>query len=62
MVLQYVRTQGRITRGEAAELCRLSLDQAKRLLLRMVEDGQLTQQGAGKGTHYELASNIRARP
>ena len=62
MVLQYTRTQGRITRSEAAELCRLSLDQAKRLLLRMVEEGQLTQQGVGKATHYELASNIRAHP
>lgn len=62
MVLQYVRTQGRITRSEAAELCRLSLDQAKRLLLRMVEEGQVAQQGVGKATYYELASNIRARP
>lgn len=62
MVLQYVRTQGRITRSEAAELCRLSPDQAKRLLLRMVDDGQLAHQGAGKGTYYELAPNIRARP
>ena len=45
MVLQYVRTQGRITRSEVAELCRLSLDQAKRPLLRMVEEGQSAQQG-----------------
>ena len=51
-----------ITRSEAAELCRLSPDQAKRLLLRMVDDGQLAHQGAGKGTYYELAPNIRARP
>lgn len=27
------------------------------MLMRMVEDGQLTQQGAGKGTYYELTSN-----
>lgn len=62
MVLQYMRTQGRITRSEAAKLCRLSLDQAKRLLRRMVEEGQLAQQGVGKATYYEQASNIRARP
>jgi ATP-dependent DNA helicase RecG len=61
MVLHYVRTQGRITRREAAELCRLSLDQAKRLLLRMVEGGQLATQGRGKATYYELAPNIQAR-
>ena len=59
MVLQYARTQGRITRSEAAELCRLSLDQAKRLLLRMVAEGRLAQQGTGKATYYELAPEMR---
>ena len=62
MVLQYARTQGRITRSVAAELCRLSLDQAKRLLLRMVAEGRLAQQGTGKATYYELAPEMRARP
>ena len=62
MVLQYVHAQGRITRSEAAELCRLSLDQAKRLLLRMVAESQLAQQGTGKATYYELAPEMRARP
>ena len=62
MVLQYAHTQGRITRSEAAELCRLSLDQAKRLLLRMVAEGQLAQQGAGKATYYQLTPHMRARP
>ena len=62
MVLQYVRTQRRITRSDAAELCRFSLDQAKRLLLRMVAEGQLAQQRTGKATYYELAPEIRARP
>ena len=58
MVRQYVRTQGRITRGEATELCRLSLDQAKRLLTRREEKGLLTQTGTRKGAYYELAPNI----
>jgi hypothetical protein len=53
---------GHITRSEAAELCRLSLDQAKQLLLRMVAEGQLAQQGTGKATCYELAPEMRARP
>ncbi len=54
MVLQYVSTQGRITRSEAAGLCRLNSDQAKRLLSRMVQEGRLVQQGAGKASYYEL--------
>jgi hypothetical protein len=61
MVLQYARTQGRITRSEAAELCRLSLDQAKRLCLRMVEEGQLAQQDAGKATYCKLTPHMRSR-
>jgi ATP-dependent DNA helicase RecG len=58
MVLQYVRTQGRITRSEAAELCRLSSEQAKRLLTRMEAKGSLVQTGTLKGAYYELAPNI----
>lgn len=58
MVLQYVRTEGHIARGEAAELCRLGSEQAKRLLTRMEEKGLLTQTGTRKGAYYELAPNI----
>ena len=53
MVLQYVEKHGRITRGEVAELCRLSPDQAYRLLVRLCEDGRLLQQGTKKGAWYE---------
>lgn len=52
MVLQYVEKHGRITRRETAELCRLSTDQAYRLLGRLVTDGRLIQHGAKKGTWY----------
>lgn len=58
IVLQYARTQGRITRSEAAELCRPASEQAKRLLTRMEEKGLLTQTGTRKGAYYELAPNI----
>ena len=58
MVLQYVRAQGRITRSEAAELCRLESEQAKRLLTRMEEKSLLVQSGTRKGAYYELAPNI----
>jgi ATP-dependent DNA helicase RecG len=40
MVLQYVEKHGRITRSEAAELCRLTSSQAYRLLKRLEKDGQ----------------------
>ncbi len=53
MVLQYVKTHGRITRREAAELCQLSPDQAYRLLTRLTKAGQLIRHGAKKGTWYE---------
>ena len=37
MVLQYAQKHGQITRNEAAELCRITPRQAKRLLSRMVD-------------------------
>jgi len=52
MVLQYVDKHGRITRGEAAELCRLSPDQAYRLLQKIARSGQLIRQGIKKGSWY----------
>jgi len=53
MVLQYVEKHGRITRHEAAELCRLSPDQAYRLLTRLTEEAKLTRRGTKKGAWYE---------
>ncbi|MCP9446720.1 MAG: putative DNA binding domain-containing protein [Nitrospira sp.] len=53
MLLQYVARHGRITRREAAELCRLSPDQAYRLLQRMAKDGRLIRHGSKKGAWYE---------
>jgi len=54
MILQYVRAHGRITRREAAELCQISLDQAYRLLQKLVDQGHLTQHGRKKGSWYSL--------
>lgn len=58
MVLQYVDTHGRIARGEVAELCQQSPDQAKRLLNRLVSRGLLCRAGAHRGTFYERAPAI----
>jgi ATP-dependent DNA helicase RecG len=53
MVLQYVEKHARITRSEAAGLCKLSPDQAYRLLQRLTEGGFLTRHGTKKGAWYE---------
>ncbi len=56
MVLQYVEKHGRITRREAADLCRIASHQARDLLARLVERGELSRHGAKKGAFYERAS------
>ena len=57
MVLNYVSQHGRIRRAEAMELCRLSGDQAQKLLRRMTEDGRLTMRGNRRGAFYVLAGS-----
>lgn len=56
MMLQYVEKHGRTTRRDAAELCKISLPQAYRLLQRLVEHGKLVQKGKKKGSVYERRS------
>ncbi len=56
MVLQYVEKHGRITRAEAAELCRLGPHQAYRLLKSLEERGLLVAHGAKKGRFYERSA------
>jgi ATP-dependent DNA helicase RecG len=58
MILQYVRAHGRITRREAADLCRIGPYQATRVLQKLVEQGELASHGERKGTYYTLRSNI----
>ncbi|NLG65724.1 MAG: AAA family ATPase, partial [Actinobacteria bacterium] len=53
MVLQYVDTHGRITRSEAAELCRLTGPQAYRLLARLAGRKLLVpDKRRGRGAGY----------
>ncbi len=58
MVLQYVETHGRITRREAAQLCRIGGHQATRLLGRLAECQRLLRHGERKGSWYERGSKI----
>lgn len=52
MILQFVKTYARITRREAADLCKLSPPQAYRLLQRLVSKGELVRHGAKRGAWY----------
>ncbi|MGC8732505.1 MAG: ATP-binding protein, partial [Halothiobacillaceae bacterium] len=56
MVLQYVEKHGRITRREAAELCRIASHQARDLLARLAERGWLAMRGTKRGAFYERGS------
>lgn len=53
MVLQYAREHGHISRREAAELCKLSVSQASRLLRQVAADHpELRLEGERRGAHY----------
>lgn len=52
MILSYVDQFEKITRGKAAELCRLSPDQARTVLKRLVESGDLRLVGQRRGAYY----------
>lgn len=52
MVLAYVDQWGSITRGKAAELCLLSPPQARLVLRRLVDAGDLELRGEKRGAHY----------
>lgn len=57
MVLSYVRHHGQIRRREVIDLCRLSHDQAKKLLTRLKEEGKLIKHGKLRGSFYTLGEN-----
>ena len=54
MVLGFLCKNGRISRSEAAYLCRISPFQATRLLSKLVDTGKIVRKGQGKGTYYML--------
>ena len=54
LVLNYVRQHGRITRTDVVELCRLSADQAAKLLKKLKENGLLQQHGERRWASYTL--------
>lgn len=58
MVKRYVREHGSIRRKDVVGLCRLSDDQAKRLLASLTDAGVLVRVGVRKGARYERGPNI----
>ena len=57
MVLQYIASHGRITRGQAADLCQLAPAQATRLLARLRDRGAIEQVGSRRSAHYVAVPN-----
>jgi len=53
MVLSFIDKHGSIKRADVMELCRISKDQAYKLLSRLKEQGKIDQKGERKGAVYE---------
>ena len=60
VVLSFVDHHGSITRGEAADLCRISPDQASRLLRRLRDEGALELVGTKRASHYVRPRTARS--
>ena len=58
MVLAHLRAHGRMTRSDAAELCRITSITAKSLLRRLLRRGLVVQIGAGKSTYYQIGPEV----
>jgi ATP-dependent DNA helicase RecG len=59
-ILDYVATEGRITRSQAADLCRLEPREARVVLERLVKRGELVVRGERRGSFYERATEVMA--
>lgn len=61
LTLHEVRVERRITSSRAAELFQTSVDEARAVLNRLVEQGLLEARGEGKGRTYHLAAAVYRR-
>jgi ATP-dependent DNA helicase RecG len=52
LILDYLRAHGRITRGEAVQLCRISSELAKKRLQRLADEGRIRLVGERRGAFY----------
>lgn len=58
MVLSYVQQHGQIKRAEVMGLCRISTDQAARLLKKLKDRGAIIQSGKNRGATYTIGTSI----
>jgi ATP-dependent DNA helicase RecG len=61
MVLNHATKFGRIRRPDVVKLCRLSEDQATRLLKRLTDEGRLRAEGDKRGRTYVLPASRESR-
>lgn len=54
MILQFVEAHGRITRSQAAELCKVAPERARRILRGLVDREELRILGERRSAHYVL--------
>lgn len=59
-VVDLAKKQGSFTRKDLEKELGISQTACGRLLKRMVESGQIVQEGKGRSTHYRLANNGKA--
>lgn len=53
MVLKYIDTHGSIKRADVMELCRITKDQAAKLLKSLVKEGKIVLHGSRRGAFYD---------
>jgi ATP-dependent DNA helicase RecG len=54
MVINYIKEYGSINRAETMELCRISKDQAYKLLKRLKDNDRVKSINSGKLTRYQF--------
>ena len=53
MALDFIRKNGRMTRAEVADLCKVGPYQALRIIVRLMKKhGNIARHGKGRGTYY----------
>ena len=54
VVLQYLATHKRIARRDVSELCKISPNQSRSLISKLLKSGKIVQRGHKRGSFYEI--------
>jgi len=60
MIMQFVDANGRITRSQAADLCQVGGREARAVLEKLVNRGELVVRGERRGSYYERLAGVMA--